>query len=100
MTFFEYCTDKKIDAVLFKKNEPEQYNALENIFSQMHPASFTEQKKFLINPIRRNYQLRLTEAVAAKKPLVAAKPKIPGVAKPVVKKPPMGIKIPVPKKKS
>jgi hypothetical protein len=58
MTWEEYCIKKKIDSAAFKKGEPEKWEELRNIFEQVHPNSFTEQKKFLINGIRRKYNLK------------------------------------------
>jgi hypothetical protein len=53
--FEEYLKRKKIDPVGFKRNEPQKYNEFQTIFSQVHPESFTAQKLFLINKIRRQY---------------------------------------------
>lgn len=58
MTFEEYLIKKKIDPEAFRKGEPERWQEWHGLFEQMHPNSFTEQKKFLINDIRRKYQLR------------------------------------------
>jgi hypothetical protein len=58
MTWEEYCIKKKIDSQAFKEYEPEKWEELRNIFEQVHPNSFTEQKKFLINGIRRKYNLK------------------------------------------
>ena len=58
MTFEEYLTQKKINANQFRTNEPARYAEWEAEFSQMHPESFTAQKKFLINDIRRKYNNR------------------------------------------
>jgi len=57
MTWEDYCIKKKIDSAAFKKSEPEKWEELKNIFEQVHPNSFTEQKKFLINDLRRKYHL-------------------------------------------
>jgi len=96
MTFQEYCESKKIDATAFQKGNPTRYEELELLFNEVSPASFTQQKKFIINNIRRSYQLPITEVVkekvAVKKPAVktqgvkakAAKPAIPGAAKPKI----------------
>ena len=96
MTFQEYCESKKIDAAAFQKGNPEHYSELESIFNEVSPASFTQQKKFIINTIRRAYQLKveavIKEKPVAKKPAIkipgvkpkAVKPAIPG-AKPVIK---------------
>lgn len=79
MTFQEYCTSKKIDAITFQKEKAELYSELEVIFNQVSPASFTQQKKFLINTIRRSFKLETK--IQEKKPTVAKKPaiKIPGI---------------------
>ncbi len=58
MTWEEYCTKKKIDSALFKAAEPQRWLSLKEIFEQVHPNSFTEQKKFIINDIRRLYKLQ------------------------------------------
>ncbi len=57
MTFEEYLTQKKIDTSAFRKGDERQWIALEHIFLQMHPKSFTAQKLYLINPLRRRYPL-------------------------------------------
>ena len=58
MTFEEYLLKKKIDSRAFQENEPERWKEWDSLFMEMHPNSFTEQKKFLINDIRRKYQLK------------------------------------------
>jgi len=55
ITFEEYCIAKKISAETFQKADPQFYNELSTLFMQVHPLSFTEQKKFLVNSIRRKY---------------------------------------------
>jgi hypothetical protein len=57
MTWEEYCIKKKINAEAFKQDDPQKWEELKKIFEQMHPNSFTEQKKFIINTIRRLYNL-------------------------------------------
>lgn len=56
MTFAEYLLSKKIDEKKFQAAEPQRFEEWKHLFEQMHPESFTAQKKFLINPIRRKYQ--------------------------------------------
>lgn len=56
MNFDEYLHTKKIDAAGFKKEESEEYERLQVIFDQVHPDSFTSQKLYLINPLRRKYK--------------------------------------------
>ncbi|MBO0950713.1 hypothetical protein [Fibrella forsythiae] len=58
MTFVEYLATKKIDAVQFEVAEPKLFAEWAALFGQMHPESFTVQKKFLLNPTRRKYLLR------------------------------------------
>jgi hypothetical protein len=57
MTFSEYCIKKKINEEAFRQAEPQRWQEWSSIFAQMHPNSFTEQKKFLINEVRRRYLL-------------------------------------------
>ncbi|CAD5292829.1 conserved hypothetical protein [Imperialibacter sp. 89] len=72
MTFKEYLTSKKIDAKGFALGEQERFMELKNIFDQVHPDSFTAQKIFLINGIRRKYPIVET-AEEAKKEVPKAK---------------------------
>lgn len=58
MTFEEYLISKKIDGDRFRRAQPGRYLEWQDLFSQTHPESFTMQKKFLINDIRRLYQLK------------------------------------------
>ena len=58
MEFEDYLMQKKIDARLFNQLEPERYAEWEREFVQMNPASFTVQKKFLLNDTRRKYLVR------------------------------------------
>lgn len=57
MTFSEYLTSKKIDEEKFKAADPQRFEEWRLLFEQVHPDSFTMQKKFHINPIRRAYHL-------------------------------------------
>ncbi len=76
MKFDEYLTGKKIDSKKYKQAEPAQYEEFKTLFDQMHPESFTQQKLFLINKIRRTFKLE--EQVETKKasPAKAMRPKI------------------------
>lgn len=58
MTLDEYLTLKKINPIQFQQAEPAQYAEWQRVFAQMHPESFTAQKKFLLNDIRRKYLIR------------------------------------------
>ena len=55
LTFTEYCNSKSINAIQFKRSDEILYNDLEVYFNQVHPDSFTAQKLFLINELRRRY---------------------------------------------
>jgi hypothetical protein len=57
MTFSEYLISKKIDEAKFKNAEIDMYAAWQKEFEFTHPESFTSQKRFLINKIRRLYHL-------------------------------------------
>ena len=58
MDFEAYLISKKIDSAEFLKAEPGTWKNWKIEFDQMHPASFTAQKLYLINPIRRKYLLK------------------------------------------
>ncbi len=58
MSFEEYLASKKIDSRLFYEKETAVWTSWKTEFDQMHPNSFTAQKLYLINPIRRKYQLK------------------------------------------
>ena len=80
MDFHTYLAGKKIDEAAFKKAEPDQYHQLKSVFDQVHPDSFTAQKLFLINPIRRKYPLKVEEVAQpvkpkAARPMIRPKPK-------------------------
>jgi hypothetical protein len=82
MSFQDYLTEKKIDALAFQQAEPALYDALKVVFDQMHPASFTAQKLYLINPLRRKYWKKdMPAALPAQeptppRPVMRPKPKI------------------------
>lgn len=77
--FEEYLTQKKIDPIAFQKGDPARWQEFKNLFDQVHPGSFTAQKLFLINAIRRSYPL-VTDT--------SDEVKIKGKAKPKIKIPP------------
>ncbi len=58
MSFEEYLISKKIDPKAFKRNSGDQFESLKTLFEQVHPNSFTAQKLFLINDIRRSNPLK------------------------------------------
>lgn len=59
--FEEYLTKKNINPRQFKAAEPSRYAEWEELFAAIHPDSFTAQKKFMINDIRRRYQLNTND---------------------------------------
>lgn len=67
MTFDEYLTSKKIDRDSFQKMEPALFESWKGEFSHLHPTSFTSQKLYLINPIRRKYPLKNIQVVVQEK---------------------------------
>lgn len=56
-TFEEFLTIKKIDYAKFLKAEPIVFSQWKQDFAQMHSESFVMQKKFLINAVRRKYNI-------------------------------------------
>jgi hypothetical protein len=58
VNFEEYLISKKIDSTAFLGAEPERWKTWRDEFEQVHPNSFTAQKLYLINPLRRKYLLR------------------------------------------
>lgn len=58
MSFEDYLVSKKIDKTAFQEAEPERYAEWSKLFQHTHPESFTLQKKFLLNPMRRKYLLK------------------------------------------
>ncbi len=84
MTFEEYLVSKKIEAAAFRQQQAAVYEAWQQEFNQLHPNSFTAQKLFLINKIRRTFPLKEVEAapppptsapVAKPKPMMRPKMK-------------------------
>ncbi len=57
MTFEEFLTKKKIDAIQFKEKENVFFSEFESHFLQMGEKSFDYIKKFLFNKLRRTYHL-------------------------------------------
>jgi hypothetical protein len=62
VNFETYLESKKIDSAAFRKAEKMLWESLNLEFDQMSPASFTAQKLYLINPIRRKYHLKVVPA--------------------------------------
>jgi hypothetical protein len=57
VNFEEYLSDKKINSAAFKSAEATHWEEWKREFDQVHPASFTAQKLYLVNNIRRKYPL-------------------------------------------
>jgi hypothetical protein len=93
MTFEDYLSGKKIDSSLFRAGEPGRWEAFRASFEGVHPDSFTAQKKFLLNDLRRRYLLPVPDPKPAEKPAnppAQTAPVVPSEAKParpVVKRP-------------
>jgi hypothetical protein len=58
MEFSEYLIQKNICSASFSATEPALFRNWSDAFILLHPASFTEQNKFIINKIRRKYPLK------------------------------------------
>jgi hypothetical protein len=58
MEFSEYLIQKNICSASFSAAEPALFQTWSNQFILLHPSSFTEQNKFIINKIRRKYPLK------------------------------------------
>jgi hypothetical protein len=58
VNFEAYLISKKIDPAAFEKAEPQLWKTWNYEFENIHPNSFTAQKLYLINPIRRKYPLK------------------------------------------
>ncbi len=84
MNFEEYLISKKIDSQSFHAAEPGLWSEWNRLFEVMSPASFTAQKLYLINPIRRKYPLKIASPISgqhkdsapASKPVIRPKPKM------------------------
>lgn len=57
MEFREYLRQKKINNVSFLQGDAPRYLEWQQLFEQLHPDSFTAQKKFWINKIRKLYPI-------------------------------------------
>lgn len=82
MNLRNYLISKKIDPDQLKASESELYKQFNILFSQMHPDSFTAQKLFLINKLRRKYRLeKAPEEPAVKQPKKVKPKMIPRIKK-------------------
>jgi len=77
MNFEEFLVSKKIDSQAFRAAEPDLWKEWNALFDQMSPVSFTSQKLYLINPLRRKFHLKVIEP--------AEKPETPSAPKPVMR---------------
>lgn len=57
MTFSEYLISKNIDEKSFSSQDSITFTSWKTLFEQVRPSSFTDQKKFKINQIRRKHLL-------------------------------------------
>jgi hypothetical protein len=57
MDFKEFLIKKKIDPDKFESGDPARWEEFSQLFGQMHHTSFTSQKLYLINTIRRKFPL-------------------------------------------
>jgi hypothetical protein len=55
LDFEDFLKQKKIDPRTFREGDPGLWNDFKIIYDQVHPDSFTAQKLFQINRIRRRY---------------------------------------------
>jgi hypothetical protein len=72
--FEAYLINKKIDPVLFKAGEPETWQKFKTLFYQVSPKSFTMQKLFLINKIRKKYHYKQETTPETKTTMQKKKP--------------------------
>jgi len=74
--FIAYLQSKKIDPEKFKQALPDQYVEWLKLFEQVHPNSFTQQKLFLINDLRRTYKYEEAKEPVKSSGIKMIKPKI------------------------
>ncbi len=79
MDFETFLISKKINSAAFKEGEPKLWQEFKFEFDQLHPKSFTAQKLFLINGIRRRFPVPIQ---AADEKVIEAK-KIKPILRPV-----------------
>ncbi|HTF81004.1 MAG TPA: hypothetical protein VL947_04750, partial [Cytophagales bacterium] len=88
MDFAAYLVSKNIDNQKFADTDKALFDQWEREFMQMNPKSFTLQKLFKINEVRRKYQLHMG-AKPKDKPLVSpaatAASKSAAIPKPAIK---------------
>ncbi|MFC5271274.1 hypothetical protein [Adhaeribacter terreus] len=57
MTFEEFLTKRRVNVAAFAAGEPLRFAEWQNWFGQMHPESFYQMVKMVLNDVRRNYWL-------------------------------------------
>ena len=55
MTFEEYLASKKIHSEKFREGDNGLWSEWKNLFEQLHPESFSAQKLFSVNAVRRRF---------------------------------------------
>ena len=88
--FETYLSEKLIDSQAFRLNEPGKWESFKEVFEKVHPNSFTAQKKFLLNDLRRLYHLKPEKPVSISEtePTQNSKPAKPVIKRaPIIKKP-------------
>jgi hypothetical protein len=58
MEFSDYLAQKNICSTSFLAGDPSLFQTWTTAYNLLHPNSFTEQNKFIINKIRRKYPLK------------------------------------------
>jgi hypothetical protein len=96
VNFEEYLQSKKIDSSAFKAAEESVWENWRKEFEQLSPASFTAQKLYLINPVRRKYQLKLEDKPPISPTVQSDNQKVVEVAKPSANETTEGPKNPKP----
>jgi hypothetical protein len=76
-SFENYLETKNIDPQLFANRDPENFADLKSFFDQTGSTSFSQQKLFLVNPLRRLYPLKREEGPKSARIKKSFNPKIP-----------------------
>lgn len=76
LDFEAFLRLKKIDPIVFRKEDQVLFEEFRNIYELVHPESFTAQKLFQINRVRRKYPFTPVPS--------AETPSAPGIAKPKI----------------
>ena len=75
LDFKTFLQKKKIDPKAFAQQQQEEYVRWKKLYDQVHPNSFTAQKLFLINQVRREFPFK-EEQEQPKKKTAMPKPKM------------------------